>query len=121
MAKGIDKKYKGKEREFQITVASYLDSLGVLWFHPPNGGTRNVREAVYLKKQGVKAGVPDVVILEPRGKWHGLFLELKVGYNKPSEKQLEFLERLRKNNYKTTVSWSLDEVIEEINLYLKLK
>ena len=115
------KKYIGPEKNFQITTANYLDSLGVLWFHCPNGGTRNKREAISLKKEGVKSGVPDVIILEPRGKWCGLFIELKTGYNKPSENQLTFLERLKRRNYKTLVSWSLDEVINEIDKYLKTK
>ncbi len=121
MKKLKQNKYIGKEENFQKTVACYLDSLGVLWFHPPNEIRTNVS---YLKKRkslGVKSGVPDIVILEPKGKWGGLFIELKVGYNKPSENQKKFLERLKMNNYKTLVSWSLDKVMDEIDCYLKLK
>jgi|TARA_Y100000310_G_scaffold341551_1_gene441052 hypothetical protein len=116
--KGIDKKYEGKEENFQITVAHYLDSLGVLWFHSPNEIRAKPHYMKKRKKMGVKSGVPDICILEPRGDWCGLFIELKVGYNKPSENQKEFLKRLEINNYKTIVSWSLDGVIEEINCYL---
>ena len=113
------KKYVGKEENLQKTVAYYLDSLGVLWFHPPNEIRAKPQYLAKRKLLGVKSGVPDVVILEPKGEWCGLFIELKVGYNKPSENQKVFLERLKMNGYKTLVSWSLDEVIEEIDKYLK--
>ena len=46
-------------------------------FHIPNGGSRNKLEASNLKKQGVKAGVPDLFLPVGRGSYHGLFIELK--------------------------------------------
>ena len=49
-----------------------------LIFHIPNGGKRNLREAVRLKKQGVVAGVPDLFCPEPTKLFHGLFVELKA-------------------------------------------
>lgn len=33
-----------------------------LLFHIPNGGSRNRLEAINLKRQGVKAGVPDLFL-----------------------------------------------------------
>ena len=115
------KKYKGSEANFQKAVASYLDFKGVLWMHCPNGGTRNEAEAVSLKKQGVKSGVPDVCILEPRGDFHGLFIELKVGYNKLSKNQENWIDKLGVRAYKTAVSYSLDETRAIIDEYLKIK
>jgi len=47
-------------------------------YHPPNGGLRNKREAGRLKHQGVKAGVSDLVVMDARGGWHGLYLEFKA-------------------------------------------
>lgn len=35
----------------------------VVYFHVPNGGERDLREAKRLKQSGVKAGVPDLVFL----------------------------------------------------------
>lgn len=55
-----------------------------LMFHIPNGGSRNKLEAANLKKQGVKAGVPDLFLPVGRGSYHGLFIELKYGKNKPN-------------------------------------
>lgn len=50
-----------------------------LMFHIPNGGSRNKLEAANLKRQGVKAGVPDLFLPVSRGGYHGLFIELKYG------------------------------------------
>lgn len=35
----------------------------VVYFHVPNGGDRDPREAKRLKQSGVKAGVPDLIFL----------------------------------------------------------
>ena len=67
-----------RESEEQIELARRLAAAGIVWFAIPNGGSRDVREARNLKRQGVQAGVPDLVILStaehaPRG----VALELK--------------------------------------------
>ena len=45
------------------------------WSHFPAGEHRNVRVAAKLKQMGTKAGWPDVVLLDPHGKFHGLELK----------------------------------------------
>ncbi len=42
----------------------------------------------------VKAGIPDCMILDQRHGYSGLAIELKVGYNKPSEHQLAIFDKL---------------------------
>lgn len=46
------------EDQEQTALAQYLDMrFGEYgWFHPPNGGSRNVIEASKLKRMGVKKG-----------------------------------------------------------------
>ena len=111
-------KYHGSESQFQQVVARYLDMMGVLWWHTPNGGSRNRLEAGKLKREGVKAGVPDIFIAEPRKGYHGLFIELKVGHNKPTEHQQHMFNRLEANGYKVAWSNSLTEVLDLIDNYL---
>jgi len=43
----------------------------------PNGGARSGREAARLVAEGVRRGVPDVVIPIPCGQQHGLYIEFK--------------------------------------------
>jgi hypothetical protein len=112
-----NRKYEGSEDEFQKSVAIYLNSKGATWFHPPNGGTRNIIEASKLKAMGVKAGVPDCLIFNKRRGYSGLALELKVKYNKASENQIAFMERLKAEGWHCIVSHSLDEVCDTIDWY----
>ena len=49
-----------------------------LIFHIPNGGSRNTLEAANLKRQGVKAGVPDLCLPVARQNYHGLYIEMKL-------------------------------------------
>lgn len=90
-----------------------------LLFHIPNGGSRNKIEAANLKKQGVKAGVPDLCLPVPKGKYHGLFIEMKAGKNKATEKQKEWLNNLRKQGYCTALCYGFEEACDVILKYLK--
>lgn len=113
------KKYQGSEKDFQIQFARYLDHVGVAWLHVGNGGRRLKLEAISLKRQGVKAGFPDISILEPNKDYHGLFIELKVKYNKTSPAQNAWITKLNQRGYLAVVSYSLDECIDVVNKYLK--
>jgi hypothetical protein len=110
-------KYRGNEDSFQKSVAKYLNAINAFWFHCPNGGSRHALEAMKLKDMGVKAGIPDCLILDQRNGYSGLAIELKVGYNKPSEQQLAIFDKLVERNWLVVVSWSLDEVIDIIDNY----
>lgn len=96
------------------------------FFHPPNGGSRNVIEAVALKRQGVRKGVSDVILLVPSSGFHGLVIEMKKpikkGESKPvvSHEQQEFIERCRKFNYMAEVAYSCEEAVAITKNYLKI-
>ncbi len=92
-----------------------------LLFHIPNGGKRTKVEAARFKAAGTKAGVPDLFLPVPRAEYHGLFVELKAGKNRPTEAQREWLTELGRMGYRTAVCYSLDEAIREIKGYLKLQ
>jgi hypothetical protein len=110
-------KYVGSEDALQKSVAKYLDAVNAFWYHCPNGGSRNGIEAAKLKAMGVKPGVPDCMIIDQKHDYSGLAIELKVGYNKPSEHQLAIFDKLVERNWMVVVSWSLDEVIDLIDWY----
>lgn len=74
-----------------------------LFFHVPNGGSRNKVEAGRLKAQGVRAGVPDLCLPVARGGFHGLFIELKVDGGRPSAAQKEWLRLLAAQGYRAEI------------------
>jgi len=114
-------KYNNKRTEAteQIAVIQYCDYNNIKIFAIANGGSRHILEAVNLKKQGVKAGVPDLFIPIPNNEFHGLFIEMKYGKNKPTEAQKEWLAYLNSVKYKSIVCYSTNEAINTINDYLK--
>lgn len=91
-----------------------------LIYHVPNGGSRNQLEAVNLKRQGVKAGVPDLNLPVALHGFHGLYIEMKFGKNKTTEEQKWWLEQLQKQGYKTAVCYGADEAIDTIKEYLDI-
>lgn len=88
-------------------------------FAIPNGGKRNAKEAYFMKKSGVKSGVPDMFIPMPAGDYAGLFIELKVGQNKLTDKQKRWLDLLTKNGYKAEVCYGAKQAIELIRGYIE--
>lgn len=89
-----------------------------LLYHVPNGGKRNSKEAANLKRQGVKAGVPDIVFPIARDGYFGLYIELKIGKNKTSLKQKEWIKDLKEQNYYVEVCYGWLEARAVIEDYL---
>lgn len=88
-------------------------------FHIPNGGTRDIREAVELKAQGVKAGVPDLFLPWPTALHHGCFIEMKVGKNITSDEQEDWLTYLFGVGYHTAVCYSWTEARDVLVNYME--
>ncbi len=88
-------------------------------FAVPNGGRRDLREAISLKREGVRPGVPDVALCVPRGTKHGLFIEFKIKPNKPSALQQEMMLRLEEQGYQCAVCYDLDHAIAVVESYLQ--
>lgn len=90
-----------------------------LLYHIPNGGSRNKAEAANLKRQGVKAGVPDLFLTVARGGYHGLYIELKFGKNKTSKNQDKWLSELSAQGFCAMVCYGWVEAKDAICEYLK--
>jgi hypothetical protein len=84
----------------------------------PNGGARDMITGARLKAEGVRRGLPDLFLATARRHYAGLFLELKIGSNKPSPDQRAFIDHLNQAGYRAVVHWSADDAIAEIKAYL---
>jgi VRR-NUC domain len=79
------------ESDIQEAVCEHLRTRGrpgLVWFAVPNGGSRDVREAINLKRHGVTPGVADIVLLHD-SKFFAL--ELKTEQGRLSGAQRTFL------------------------------
>lgn len=74
-----------------------------------------------LAAEGLKRGVPDVWLPVPRGRYHGLVLEMKWGRNRPTAQQTWWLGQLTTQGWCTAVCWSTEAAIGMISDYLALK
>lgn len=104
------------EYEEQIKLAEYLDMKGYLWCHVPNGGKRDAKTGSKMKRQGVKPGVPDVLIFDiPRYNWNGIAIELKRSNGRPSdvrETQKKWLGELESRDWIIRVAFGADDAID---------
>lgn len=94
-----------------------------LIFAIPNGGHRNIVVAGKLKAEGVKKGIPDIYIPIPHVvcAYHGAFIEMKAGKNKPTKEQQDFLIAVEKLGYATAVCYDSQDAIIFIESYLGIK
>jgi hypothetical protein len=77
------------------------------------------QEGSMLKRMGVKRGIADFFLAIPRNGKAGLWIELKVGKNKPSKEQQAFLDRKAQRGYEAVCVWGTDAAREAISAYLK--
>jgi hypothetical protein len=101
---------------FGYRYPDYFDYL----IHIPNGGSRNKIEAYNFKKQGVRAGFPDLQLLVPRGTYHGLFIELKTFKGKLNIKQKHYLQLLNAQGYLAQCCYGWHEAADLIDTYMRL-
>ena len=111
------------EREEQVRLAKYLDSLGLLWCHVPNEGHGGYGKGAQIKgarlrAEGLKSGVPDVLIfnqcsvVSDKEELHrsGCAIELKRQKGgRVSEAQKEWLEGLRRAGWVAEVCNGFEE------------
>lgn len=114
-------RFLGKEDVLQNQVMRYigLKYPKALYTHVANEGKRTPFERYKMKYLGTKAGIPDIMIFNPNKTKNGLAIELKAGYNKPTETQKEWLKELKNNNWVAVWSNNLDECLEIIDEYFK--
>ena len=119
-AKAKLKRGDGEHLE-QCSLIEWCDWHGYpynLIFAIPNGGDRNPVVAAKMKAEGVRKGVLDLLLPVARGGFHGFFIEMKYGKNKPSDDQLEFAEAMKNEGYCVAVFWDWEEAAEAITQYL---
>jgi hypothetical protein len=89
-------------------------------YHCPNGGHRSGAEAARFKRLGVKSGVADLCLPLPRGRYHGLYIEMKRRKGGViSDNQADFLRDMINAGYAARVAYGSDEAVSIITDYLE--
>ena len=95
------------------------DARARLLLHVPNGGSRHIVEAAKLRRLGVRAGVPDLLLPVAVAPYHGLWIEMKRRKGGlVSAAQHGWIDALRAEGYAVAVARGADEAIDTIIAYL---
>ncbi len=104
--------------QWAATMQGRIPELALL-HSVPNGGSRHPVEALHLKQQGVKAGIPDIFLPCPRGRFHGLYIEMKRRKGgRLSIEQSKMIGRLRGQGYRCEVCRGWEEARDVIEEYM---
>ena len=112
----------GPEHELQKAFFEWLHLtyplINKVTFAVPNGVRCSQMQAMKLKAEGLKAGMPDVMMAKPNDTYSGLFIEFKIKPNKPSEIQTEKMLNLTENGYKCVLVYDIDDAMNVVKEYL---
>ncbi len=105
--------------------AAYMVNQGIdalAYMHAiPNGGHRRKTVALKLAREGVRPGVPDIFFPYPSQGHHGLYIEMKVGKNKPTAHQKRFMAYLKEAGYRVEVCYGWEAARQIIVEYMGLE
>lgn len=113
------------EEEEQAALFAWAEYASGTWpelklLHAiPNGGHRAKATAAMLKRTGVKAGVPDIMLPCARHGCNGLYIELKRRKGgRLSPEQMAWMEALMREGYRCAMCRGWDEARTVIMAYI---
>ena len=89
-----------------------------LLFAVPNQGERSKATRGRMLAEGLKAGVPDLILPVPKSGFCGAALELKIYPNRPSPAQMAWLDSLEGVGWRCAVAYSLEQAKNFLACYL---
>lgn len=90
-----------------------------LLFHVKNETTEGARQVAVDRASGVKPGVPDLCLPVARGKYHGMFVELKNETGRLRKEQKWWLNELGIEGYFATVCHGWESAVRTISWYME--
>lgn len=92
-------------------------------YHVPNGGQRSKSTGAAMKRQGVKSGVSDLVVMDARGGWFGLYMEFKASPPHTAalaDSQHDWLTLAERRGYCAVLAVGLEEAKRVLREYAAL-
>lgn len=119
----MDKRLLPSESAIQSTYITWLNlqypAVAEVTASFANGGKRTARYGQRLKREGLKAGFPDLGMFVAKGGHHGLFIEFKDSDGVIRKKQKYAMSVLSAQGYRCAVCRSLEEAINVTSSYLR--
>lgn len=113
---------EAQEQEALFSWAAYnrakYPALAMM-YHIPNEGKRSGLNGLRMRAQGLRAGVPDICLPVPSGRYTALYIELKRRQGgRVSEAQAGWIGALNRVGCRAVVCRGWEEAREEIERYL---
>ena len=89
-------------------LALYETQGRLMYYSVPNAARRSKASAAHLKRTGMRAGVPDICLLFPRGRI--VFVEVKTPKGRHSPSQREWQERANGLGHTVLTARSVDDI-----------
>lgn len=88
--------------------------LRKVFFHVPNGGSRDAKEGMKFKAMGATPGIPDFICMQPR---YGLELKMPKpkGCQSPDQKTVQ--QVWDANNIPYHLAWTMEQAVEVVISY----
>lgn len=95
----------------QVSAVNWFEAAypGVLIFAIPNGGERNPMVAEKMRREGVRRGIPDLMIPAWR-----MFVEMKAPKGRLSDYQIERIDYLISAGYQCLVCYGFEDFKSQI-------
>lgn len=116
------------ENQHQMAVIKWTQQASIrrqwpelkLLFHIPNERYCTPQQGKILQRMGVRRGVPDLCLPVPRGKYHGLFIEMKTETGHATGDQEWWGEHLLAQGYFWEVCHGWESAVRVLEWYLSL-
>lgn len=114
------------EHDLQVACVAWFRAAfpedAAMLFAVPNGGRRGKVEAAIMKAEGVTAGVSDLILLEARGGYGALCIEMKTRSksSRQSKSQREWQAAAERAGNKYVVCRDMAEFYREISAYMRM-
>jgi hypothetical protein len=115
------------EHEIQSHVIRWAREMAQLYpelalLHAiPNQRKNTAAGRIYMWREGLESGVPDLDLPVARNGWHGLRIEMKTEKGKVTDNQRWWLDELGKQGYLAVVCRSIYEAQNTILDYLNIR
>lgn len=133
--KEVNRMFEGKRSVTGETPETVIQQQVVKWFaytYPeiyktgalfavPNEGKRTRATASRMKAEGMFPGVADLILLLPRGGFHGACVEMKAKGGKLTPAQIAWGNARILSGYFVDVCFSYEQAVQTIEQYLNLK
>lgn len=104
------------EAQHQISFVLWVKTIhpDVIFWHTPNGESRDAQVGAKLKRMGVLKGVPDLFFPA-----YQLFIELKSDKGCLSKDQKKLKPTLEKLGYTWITAYGFPDAVEKFTIFLK--